>query len=310
MKNPIKIFSNIFNIRKTIKKLRKNNKIFSHFTVEPYVIYLPFVNLFNKNFYYAIGTYSLELNEAKKTKILFWLAIKYINNVIYFSSYTKKKISNISFLNKKNGQVINPVIYPKKFKNYNFDKFNEITMVSVGMLKARKGYHNLIEVMNILINHKKKNFKLNIIGKSSNDEYNFLLKSKIKKYKLEESVKILTNVDSDNLSKIYKKSHLFILLSEDKKNHFEGFGIVYLEALSYNLPVIISNQTGATDLKKITQKIYFVDPKKYYEISNLICNHFQSFSTHNKKKEYLKILDFHNQIYDKKISDFYDKELN
>ena len=91
IRNPLKIFSKIIEIRNIIKNLRKDYDLFSHFTVEPYVIYLPLINFFKKNFYYAIGTYSTELNLTKKTKFLFWLGIKLIDKVIYFSSYTKKK---------------------------------------------------------------------------------------------------------------------------------------------------------------------------------------------------------------------------
>lgn len=309
MRNPIKNFSHILKIRKILKNMKKNNDLFSHFTVEPYVIYLPFINFFKKNFYYAIGTYSLELKQAKKTKFLFWLSIKFINKVVYFSSYTKKKISNMSFLNKKNSLTINPAIYPAKLNNYNFKKSNEITMLSVGMLKARKGYHNLIEVMNILINKKNKNIYLNIVGKSTEKSYDEFLFSMIEKYKLEKFINILTEVDDEKLKEIYKQSHLFVLLSEDQKNHFEGFGIVYLEALSFNLPIIVSNQTGAIDLQNVSKKVYFVDPKDYQQVSNLICTHFDKNLNSMSKKEYIEILDLHNKINDKKISDFYEKEL-
>ena len=196
-----------------------------------------------------------------------------------------------------------------KYENYDFKKYEEITMLSVGMLKPRKGYHNLIEVMNILVNKENKKFKLNIVGKSNNKNYDDLLFLKIKEYKLEKFVKIFTEINDNQLNEMYKKSHLFILLSEDQKNHFEGFGIVYLEALSFNLPIIVSNQTGAKDLKSVSNKIYFVDPKDFYTVSNLICDHFLDYLPKDLKNEYVGILDIYNQINDKKISEFYKKEL-
>mgnify|MGYP001390248239 CR=1 FL=1 len=103
IRNPLKIFYKITRIRNIIKKLGEDYDLFSHFTVEPYVIYLPLINFFKKNFYYAIGTYSSELYLTKKTKFLFWLSIKLIDKVIYFSSYTKKKVLNIPFFTKKRG---------------------------------------------------------------------------------------------------------------------------------------------------------------------------------------------------------------
>ena len=83
-------------------------------------------------------------------------------------------------------------------------------MLSVGMLKARKGYHNLIEVMNILVNKENKKFKLNIVGKSNNKNYDDLLFLKIKEYKLEKFVKIFTEINDNQLNEMYKKNLIYL----------------------------------------------------------------------------------------------------
>ena len=84
IKNPFLIFSDYLKIKKIF--MRYNNyKKYSHFTVEPYSLLLPFISkFFITNIYYAIGTYSLELNKSIKTKILYYFAKKKFNKIIFF----------------------------------------------------------------------------------------------------------------------------------------------------------------------------------------------------------------------------------
>jgi glycosyltransferase involved in cell wall biosynthesis len=311
IKNPLLVYFTFKKICKILLNYKKKNiKLITHFTVEPYVLLLAFRNIFYQNIYYAIGTYSAVLKNNFRTSYIFKLAIKKINNLIYFSSYTKKKLFNVTDLKKiKSNTIVNPVIYPKKYHKYNFKKYSKITLISVGMLKARKGYHNLIEVMNILINKYSQDINLYIIGnKSSGSTYFNYLNSKIKDYNLSKFIEIKTNVDTAELNKIYKKSHMFVLLSEDQKDYFEGFGIVYLEALSFNLPVIFSKQTGAIDLKNVDKSLNFFNPKDFYRIAKYIKDFFKR-KIQYKNHKYVKILDKHNRLNDLKITNFYKKEL-
>ena len=76
IKNPFLIFIDYFKIKQILLKY-KDYKIYSHFPVEPYCLFLPILsNYFFSSIYYAIGTYSLELNQSYKTKFLFNLAKK------------------------------------------------------------------------------------------------------------------------------------------------------------------------------------------------------------------------------------------
>jgi glycosyltransferase involved in cell wall biosynthesis len=311
IKNPFLVYFTFKKINKILIKCKKKNiKLISHFTVEPYVLLLAFEKLFYKNIYYASGTYSGLLKNNFRTSYIFKLAIKKINNLIYVSSYTKKKLFNVVDLKKnKNNMIVNPVIYPKKYQKYNFKKYSKITLISVGMLKARKGYHNLIEVMNILINKYSQDINLYIIGNKSSDlTYFKYLNSKIKNYNLSKFIEIKTNVDTTVLNEIYRKSHMFVLLSEDQKDYFEGFGIVYLEALSFNLPVIFSKQTGAIDLKNVDKSLNFFNPKDFYRIAKYIKDFFKR-KIEYKNHKYVKILDKHNRLNDLKITSFYKKEI-
>jgi glycosyltransferase involved in cell wall biosynthesis len=314
----LKLIKNPFLVYFTFKKVKnvlinykeKNVKLISHFTVEPYVLLLAFENFFYKNIYYAIGSYSIVLKNNFRTKYIFKLAIKKINNLIYLSTYTKKKLFNIIYYKQiKKKTIINPILYEKKYPRYNFKKYLKTTLVSVGMLKERKGYHNLIEVMNILINKYDQDIHLIIVGtKSLNSNYFNFLNCRIKDYNLEKFIEIKTNVDAAELEEIYKKSHMFILLSEDHNDYFEGFGIVYLEALSFNLPLVLSKSTGAIDLKNIDKSLIFFIPKDFERIARYIRDFFKRKIKYNNLK-YVKILESHNRLNDLKITNFCEKEL-
>ena len=307
IKNPLLIF---FDYIKLIKILRKytNYRLFSHFPVEPYSLILPLIkNFFISNIFYAIGTYTLELQSNLRTKLFFSFAKKSFDKVIFLSSFSKFNIEKkVNFNSTKTKIIINPIINLKKV-NYSVNKkFNNKTILSVGEIKPRKGYHFLIEVLNIINNKLKKNYDLIIIGKSNNPRYFNELKNTVKKYKLEKNVKFKTNIDERKIKNFFLKSHIFVLLPKKIGNFFEGFGIVYLEALYYGLPIIISKESGAKDLLKITQKILLVRPDNLNLISKKIIK-----IINDKKKNYIKLGDIilkkHLDFNKKKFKNLYSK---
>ena len=303
IKNPFLIFIDYFKIKQILLKY-KDYKIYSHFPVEPYCLFLPFLsNYFFSSIYYAIGTYSLELNQSFKTKFLFNLAKKKFKSVIFFSSFTKDNIEKkIKFNNTEFKKIINPTIISKKSKKEK--KFKKRTIICVGEIKPRKGYHNLINVLVKLNKFYKKNFNLILIGKSDNVNYQNRLNLIVKKNKQTKKVKFLTNVSEDKLKVYYKKSHLFTMLSKKIGNHFEGFGIVYLEALNFGLPILISKESGARDLINIKRDVKILNPDNVDKISKEIIK-----ITNNTKlmsfNYNFNILKDHNYINNLKLKKFY-----
>ena len=84
---------------------------------------------------------------------------------------------------------------------------------------------------------------------------------------MKKKIKFFHKANKNDLAKLYLKSDLFILLAKKIGNYFEGFGIVYLEALRFNLPIIISKETGATDLQKYFKNFKSFNPKDSEKIS-------------------------------------------
>ena len=303
IKNPFLLFVDYFKIKKVLLRYHKD-KIYSHFPVEPYSLFLPMLSkFFISNVYYAIGTYSLELQQNYRTKFFFETAKKKFKNVIFFSSFTKKNIEReIDFHSTKLKKIINPIIQTKKERPIR--KFKKKTIICVGEIKPRKGYHHLIKVLAKINNYYGKDFNLILIGKSNNKNYQDKLNLLVKKNSLKNHVKFLRNVNEKKLKNYYKKSHIFTMLSTKSGNHFEGFGIVYLEALNYGLPILISMDSGARDLYITEKNIQILKPEKIDKIANEIIKTIK-----NNKLMNFKILQKHNRKNHLKLKRFY-KTLN
>ena len=68
-----------------------------------------------------------------------------------------------------------------------------------------------------------------------------------KQYNIENSVEFLSKISDDQLYDLYKKAKIFILTSINDHYHFEGFGLVFLEAACCGLPVIGTLGNGIED---------------------------------------------------------------
>jgi glycosyltransferase involved in cell wall biosynthesis len=77
-------------------------------------------------------------------------------------------------------------------------------------------------------------------------------------------------VNDNELNKFYDSCNIFALLSNKSGYNFEGYGIVYLEALAKGKQVIISEESGGADIKKVNKKIFITEPDAYNNISNFI----------------------------------------
>jgi glycosyltransferase involved in cell wall biosynthesis len=105
-------------------------------------------------------------------------------------------------------------------------------ILSVGRIHPQKGHDVLISSFKkVYFIHK--DWELRIIGPIEDQEYFKKLKMLIDELKLNDSVKLLGNVDEKTLEEEYKKASIFCLLSR-----YEGFPIARVEAMSYGLPVI------------------------------------------------------------------------
>ena len=126
------------------------------------------------------------------------------------------------------------------------EKFNinerDFILLTVSRFYPRKGFETILNALNHIINENKGiSIKYLIIG-GGEEQRNIELQ--IKKLNLENHVTLLGSLDDNLKNQYYKLSDLFVLVPEISKESIEGFGIVYIEANYFKLPVIGSLSGG------------------------------------------------------------------
>lgn len=117
-------------------------------------------------------------------------------------------------------------------------RYNEGEMLFVGAIEPRKGLHLLLEALNIL-KRNGNSFKLNIIGKVVNEQYNQELRNYVSRHNLQSEVFFRGRVSVEELNDYYSTAEMFVFPSV-----LEGYGIVLVEALSHGLPIIAFDNTA------------------------------------------------------------------
>jgi len=251
--NNDKIFLNIFrddNIQKISnsnfarKKFNRKSKLsftindFINSKKSDYILYdhlgLARSNLFHiKKKPYIVFLYGIEIWDKKKQKR--FEAQKNSALSIAISNFTKHKAI------KTHGKIKNvkvcwlSTIYDeikfvkKKKKNFNF--------LFLSRLEKYKGHQVTIEAFNKI---KKKNIKLIIVG--NGPEYGNI-KKKIAVLNLQKKVKMYGFLEEKKLKNLWSKTDVLIMPSK-----VEGFGLVYIEAMSRGIPVITSKQDAGHEI--------------------------------------------------------------
>ena len=116
-------------------------------------------------------------------------------------------------------------------------------ILTTGRLVNRKNQQLVIDVMRELVKNNPNLIYLIIGNGPQKKDYEL----RIKAYGLENNVKILSNIDNNELPYFYKLTDIFVMVSKTSAQDIEGFGIVYLEAGIFAKPVIASDQGGSPE---------------------------------------------------------------
>lgn len=189
---------------------------------------------------------------------------KNLDRIIVTNHRMKQIIKKMHHLNDNILSIINLGIDPRELLiekskeelraelNVPIDKF---IIISVGRHNPRKRFDLVIEAINrIRTSYPNLNLKYLLIGEGEKTEY---LKTLTKSLNLEQYIEFLGPCDNERRNKFYKLSDLFIMPSSTKKSNIEGFGIVFLEANFFKLPVI-GTKVGGISEAIIDQKTGFL----------------------------------------------------
>lgn len=231
-----------------IRKIFKNSDVIHAVDIWPNGFYARLISLGLKKpiVITALGTYSVAPFYSWR-RFIMKRTCNY-SRIVTISDYTKEKILEV--MPKLKIDVITPGFNLDFWSSGEIDENEAVKfrpyILSVGALKSRKGYINSIKAFAIVA---KKNNNLNyvIVGQGEDSDYAQELKSIIRENKLENRVFFISNgVDDKQLLGFYRNAELFVLTPVEECHHFEGFGIVYLEAAASGLPIVASKNSGAT----------------------------------------------------------------
>jgi phosphatidyl-myo-inositol dimannoside synthase len=261
--NPaVKTQENVYNIRLTNKLIRpswitgyfKIKKIIKRQNIK--VIFTPNILPLGTMAYflkipYVISLHGLDINLALKNRPR--LTQKILNKaerVIVNSRYTYEIVKKLRIDNKKIHLLypttkIDTYIIPEKTqqlkRELSLGEANKI-LLTVSRLTRRKAQDLVIQAVAKLKNPHLKYF---IIGHGPMEKN---LRKMIKDYNLEKQIFVLTDVADNNLPYYYDLADIFVLAHRHDKTDIEGFGIVFLEAAMFGLPIIAGSSGGVTDI--------------------------------------------------------------
>ncbi|MBV6626853.1 MAG: glycosyltransferase family 4 protein [Rivularia sp. (in: Bacteria)] len=168
--------------------------------------------------------------------------------IITSSEYSKNEIVSVG-INPDLIHVLPPGLDRDKF-NLSFNpvsSWNELNqknikkILCVGNYVPRKGIIYLIKALSQI---KYQKITLDLVGnrKDNSSYYNQLINT-VEKLNLTECVVFHDGSDQENIKKLYAAADIFVLPSFK-----ETFGIVFLEAMHYGLPIITTNVSAMPEL--------------------------------------------------------------
>jgi glycosyltransferase involved in cell wall biosynthesis len=241
----------LLSTRGAIRRLTRTCDLL-HVTAEPYAITAPA----NKPLVVtAHGTFVPLTVERSRVKDIYRGAYERAW-MICVSSYTETQVKHtlpaahtVVILNGVHAsRYRRPVPLPSKWGR---------TLLTVGALKPRKGYHIIVSAMKH-IRAAIPDAQAVFIGDDSDAAFRQQLLDSLAADGLQDAVHILGHVSEDVLVGWYQASDVFALPSVNIGRKFEGFGLVYLEANAAGLPVIGTLDCGAEDAIRQGETGYLV----------------------------------------------------
>ncbi|WP_112182077.1 MULTISPECIES: glycosyltransferase family 4 protein [Paraliobacillus] len=283
LKQLVKLIPLLFQIKRIIKQHNIKEIHFGNTLPIGLLIML----LGNKVTTYAY-LYGLDISHAKispiKSRIL-KLILNKTKKIITISNYTKDLITSLGISNEKI-KIISPgysmpeLLETKKDirDEYGISK-NKKIVLTVARLHERKGHDNVIEAIELALEENKEIFYV-ICGKGPYEE---TLKKQVKNKQLDHYILFAGEVSNEELISWYKVADVFIMTSRQIGNQgdVEGYGIVFLEANYFGIPVIGGNSGGMPDAIRDGKTGFLVDPLNVNEIADKLISLTNSVELRN-----------------------------
>lgn len=199
----------------------------------------------------AIGTYSAIWKNFAADRIAYERVLKDASWICPISSGTARIMTNAfpkALNSKKLSVVLLGTDYPRKIPRefaLNRPHSETPTILSIGPIKPRKGYHVSIPAFrDIKLSYP--NARYWIVGEVQDENYFMSLRKFIEENQVQD-IQFMGRVTDESLQVLYRNADVFMLTPQQVGLKFEGFGLVYLEAGAYGLPVIGTDVGGVGD---------------------------------------------------------------
>ena len=183
----------------------------------------------------------------------------YLNTVdgfVFNSQTTKQEVEKLTEREKPHviatpaGDQFQPAISTEEIIA-RYQELGPLRVLFVGNVIARKGLHDLIAALAQL---PQLDWRLDVVGETAVDPaYTNAIQEKIKAFGLTDHITIHGAVSDAELAKKYRTSQLLVVPSQ-----YEGFGIVYLEGMSFGLPAIGTTGGAAGEIIQDGENGYLV----------------------------------------------------
>jgi phosphatidyl-myo-inositol dimannoside synthase len=122
---------------------------------------------------------------------------------------------------------------------------DKVVILTVGRLHPRKGQIHILEALNSLPDHLVSKVEYWVVGRSVKGDYEAQLRRRAAQSRV--PVVFLGNIDDNDLESLYRRADIFAMTSVNHGTSVEGFGLAYLEASGFGLPVIGHSVGGVAE---------------------------------------------------------------
>jgi glycosyltransferase involved in cell wall biosynthesis len=238
-----------------IRELSKHADIVHAFDGWPYGVYgyAAVVGTQKRLLMNGVGTYSVAPLFEKGSAFLLRRAYSRAKAVLCISDYTRDQIVSAGIPSAKVRTVLMGAPILPQVSRQQMQQMSEKIgiaglwpiVLTVGSIKDRKGQFETLKAVEIL---KKKypDIVYVVAGSGNQKEYIATMQSYAQSHDLERNLRILTSADDTEISALYASCTVFALNSNTDlpSHHFEGFGLVILEAAQYGKPSVGSRDSG------------------------------------------------------------------
>ena len=212
-----------------------------------------------KKFYripYFVSTHGMDIMLPQRTLRKEKLMRKILTAAEFItanSQFTATELANLSFPEEKIKIIYPcPKITPEKYPvsqsrldqlSKDLSLSNRKVLLTVGRLVERKGHDTVLKLLPQLSKSVPEIVYL-VVG---DGPYQKKLVKLVSQFSLQDKVKFIGQVKDEDLSYYYRLADLFVMPTRDIAGDIEGFGIVYLEAASFGLPVVAVASGGSAE---------------------------------------------------------------